>query len=191
MVSTIWGLTPKGDSKTDSGEAYIVFGSSTLSGNIDLASLATAGVTIYAVDQWDVCGVSVSGAGDINGDGFEDILVGAPDADGRNNGSGGAGDTYLIYGGAAWPATIELDQLGSYGGPEGVIIYGAWGEAGGFSGISVSAAGDVNGDGFDDLLIGAEHANGGFLNVATDAGEIYLIYGDDYLPVFHRHHGSR
>ena len=93
---------------------------SSLSASIDLASLGTAGVIIYGIDQWDACGVSVSGAGDINGDGFEDILVGAPEADGRNNGSNGAGDSYVIYGGATLAGDHQARSVGNLrrsGGP--------------------------------------------------------------------------
>ena len=102
---------------------------------IDLASLTAAqGSTIFGADAGDDSGWSVSSAGDVNGDGFDDLLIGA-------EGAGGAGESYVIFGEASLPATIDLASLGS----DGVTIFGA--DARDFSGRSVSSAGDVNGDG--------------------------------------------
>jgi hypothetical protein len=61
---------------------------------IDFAKPGSAGVVIYGIDAGDECGSSVSGAGDINGDGFDDFLIGAPAAAGAGNRKPGAGETY-------------------------------------------------------------------------------------------------
>ncbi|MFO0820430.1 MAG: choice-of-anchor D domain-containing protein [Pirellulales bacterium] len=117
----------------------------------------------------DQSGYSVSGAGDVNGDGFDDLLIGAPMADAGSPARVDAGITYVIFGkSSGFDAEIDL---GSLDGTLGFKIFGA--TAGDRAGY-VSSAGDVNGDGFGDLLVGAP----GFdtLN-ATDAGSAYLIFG--------------
>ena len=141
---------------------------------IDLAALTAAqGTTIFGTDAGDGSGRSVSSAGDVNGDGFDDLLIGASTADASGNGKSNAGDSYVIFGGASLPATIDLATLG----PAGITIFGA-GTAD-WSGFSVSSAGDVNGDGFDDLLIGANGADASG-NAKSRAGDSYLIFGGNF-----------
>ncbi|HQZ66160.1 MAG TPA: Calx-beta domain-containing protein, partial [Planctomycetaceae bacterium] len=115
----------------------------------------------------------MSSAGDVNGDGFDDLLIGASWADASGNGKSYAGDSYVIFGGAALAATIDLATLGS----AGITIFGA--AADDHSGVSVSSAGDVNGDGFDDLLIGAYWADASG-NAKFSAGDSYVIFGGDF-----------
>ncbi|MEI8383067.1 MAG: integrin alpha, partial [Planctomycetota bacterium] len=164
-----------GNSKSLAGDSYVVFGGATLPATIDLANLGSAGITIYGVDASDYSGLSVSGAGDVNGDGFDDLIVGAPSADASGNAKSNAGDSYVIFGGAALPSTIDLASLGT----AGITISGA--DAGDGSGLSVSSAGDVNGDGFDDLLVGAIYADASS-NGKSNAGDSYVIFGGAALP---------
>ncbi len=156
------------DGGTNAGEAYIIFGKAgSIRTNIDLTSLAASdGFIIQGDVAYDVAGFSISSAGDINGDGFADLIVGAPGAD--NNGSA-AGEAYVIFGKAGATRTdIDLTALAASNGfiIRGDLEFDA-------AGRSVSSAGDINGDGFADLIVGAPNgANGGIR-----AGEAYVIYG--------------
>ncbi|MDB5385040.1 MAG: hypothetical protein JWM11_686 [Planctomycetaceae bacterium] len=161
--------------KDNAGATYVIFGSPTLPATIDLGNLGSGGVTIYGVDPDDQSGFAVSSAGDVNGDGFDDVFIGAPGGAGADNTSTGAGESYVVYGGSALPATIDLATLGS----AGVTIYGI--DANDQSGISVSNAGDMNHDGFGDLIIGADKGDGA-TNTKNGAGESYVIFGSDSLP---------
>lgn len=155
--------------KVNRGETYILFGAATSPATLTLASLGTSGVTIVGGNTGDFSGRSVSGAGDVNGDGYADLLIGAPSAAAAGNRKPLAGESYLIFGGAKLPATIDVSALGTMG----MTIFGA--ESGDKSGSAVSNAGDVNGDGFSDILIGAPHAN-------EDHGATCLIFGAASLP---------
>ncbi|MCF6324839.1 MAG: FG-GAP-like repeat-containing protein [Gammaproteobacteria bacterium] len=101
-------------------------------------------------------GRTVSAAGDINGDGFADFIVGAPKHD---NGQSNEGRVYVYFGApegfSSTPWSAEVDQ--------------ARAEFGG----SVASAGDVNGDGFADIIVGARKYDGG----EDDEGRVFVYYG--------------
>lgn len=96
----------------------------------------------------------VAGIGNINGDGLDDLLVGAPLADQPDRDD--AGESYVVFGQAGGFASL-LDPA-SLNGTTGFRVNGV--EIGTASGGSVARAGDVNGDGIDDLLIGAPSTRG-------------------------------
>ena len=154
-----------GDS--DAGESYIVFGKAgTFGTSFDLNTLnGSNGFAIVGIDSSDRSGISLSSAGDVNGDGFDDIIVGAYWAD-QPGGVLDNGESYVIFGKASgFGSTFDLASID---GTNGFRIDGENGND--RSGYSVSAAGDVNGDGFDDVLVGAYGAN-------NQKGETYVVFG--------------
>ncbi len=168
------------NAKAEAGEVYLVFGSGSFAATINLSTIGTTtpGVKFFGADVEDYSGNSVNMAGDVNGDGFDDLIIGAYKADASGNAKLSAGESYLVFGNATLPATIDLNTIGTT--VVGVKIFGA--EAYDYSGRSVSSAGDFNGDGFDDLVIGAPYADGS-ANLENLAGDCYLIFGGPSIPV--------
>ena len=171
------GADGVGTTKQDIGKAYVVFGKSDWSATptVNLGSLnGTTGFIVSGVDLDDGIGRAVAGAGDVNGDGYADILIGAPFTDGFGNAKAFAGESYVVFGKANWAGTPTL-TVSSLNGTNGVTLYGI--DADDSSGISVDGAGDVNGDGFDDIIIGASAADGINNVLESDAGESYIVFG--------------
>jgi hypothetical protein len=160
---------PKADPNGDgSGASYVVFGNDQAwTSPLNLSDLSGSnGFVLKGVSAGDNSGISVSSAGDINVDGFDDVIVGAPTADPNGDGSGAS---YVVFGSdQAWAASINLSSLD---GTNGFVINGV--SAGDNSGVSVSAAGDLNKDGFDDLVTGARLADPN----GDKSGASYVVYG--------------
>jgi hypothetical protein len=146
------------------GAAYVIFGSDQLfPPAIELASLnGVNGFTLVnVVEIAGQVGSSASGAGDINNDGIDDIVIGAL-------GVGGDGESYLVFGtDQGFPAVFELTSLDGTNGfaIRGTDVYGL--------GISGDAAGDVNGDGIADVIVGAPFADANGRN----SGQVYVVFG--------------
>ncbi|WP_222872433.1 integrin alpha [Hankyongella ginsenosidimutans] len=151
---------------SSAGAAYVIYGRSGGLSNLDLTNLTTAdGFRIIGDAVSDVAGTSVSAAGDVNGDGIDDLIVGAflNDAGGSS-----AGAAYVVYGRNGGRSDLDLTNLTV---ADGFRIIGD--AARDFAGTSVSSAGDVNGDGLDDLIVGATGNDAG----GSEAGAAYVIYG--------------
>ena len=164
------------DEQTSVGKSYVIYGSTGFdSGTFNLDALnGRNGFVIEGADIGDLAGSSVSSAGDVNGDGLADLIVGAPGGD--PDGEIGAGESYVIYGSTTFDAPAFA--LSSIDGRNGFVINGI--DAGDGAGGAVSSAGDVNGDGFDDLIVSAASADP---NGESGAGEGYIIYGGPALSV--------
>ena len=134
---------------------------------VNLSGLTGAdGFKIQGEAAGDYSGRSVSGAGDVNGDGFDDLIIGASGADPNGSSSGAS---YVVFGKMnGFGATLNLSTLD---GTNGFKIQGE--VAGDVSGRSVSGAGDVNGDGFADLIIGAFGAS----LEGSASGASYVVFG--------------
>jgi RTX calcium-binding nonapeptide repeat (4 copies)/FG-GAP repeat len=159
--------SPKG--VTNAGQSYVVFGSTKgFSSNLNLSTLnGSNGFKINGIAPGDVSGAALSSAGDVNGDGIDDLLIGAPYASPNGNKSG---QSYVVFGSTkGFNANFDLSTLN---GSNGFKINGI--TAVDIAGVAVSAAGDINGDGIDDLLIGAAY---GSPNGNTQSGQSYVIFG--------------
>ncbi|MBE9098896.1 Calx-beta domain-containing protein [Vacuolonema iberomarrocanum] len=158
------------DGNRSAGASYVVFGSSEgFSANLDLTTLdGSNGFVINGLLEEDRLGRSVSGAGDIDGDGIDDLIIGAAAAD--FGGSGSAGTSYVVLGSReGFSPSLDLTTLD---GSNGFAINGVAEDD--FAGISVSGAGDVNGDGVSDLIVGASAADA---NGNDGAGTSYVVFG--------------
>lgn len=160
----------RGSSKTgspNSGAVYVVFGTSTgLPSQIPVSALnGTNGFQIVGGFQADNAGASVDFAGDVNGDGFDDLLIGAPGSDASAT---NAGSVYVLFGkSTSFQSRLDLSQ---FNGSQGFRIDGRTSS----DGLgNVSSAGDMNGDGFDDILLGTQYSN----RSGTASGAAYVFYG--------------
>ncbi|MBN2008767.1 FG-GAP repeat protein [candidate division KSB1 bacterium] len=173
LAAAPFGGGPSG-SRPDCGSYFIALGRVQWTKNINFSDQ----IVIYGVDSGD--GISDDKyypgmqivTGDLNNDGFDDVLIGAPGGDGPNNTRSNCGESYVILGKAELPQKIDLRynaDLTCYGvdANDHCVRLGS---------------GDVNGDGYDDLLIGARDADGKDNNY-QDAGEIYIVYGRDSFPL--------
>ncbi len=133
---------------------------------LDLIDLdGSNGFRINGIDQGDFSGCSVSGAGDVNGDGIDDVIIGARFA--YLDDLTWVGESYVVFGGSdGFPTSFDLASLDGTNGFQlnGVNAYDV-------TGLSVSGAGDVNGDGIDDVIIGAPGSE------QYSKGQSYVVFG--------------
>ncbi len=144
------------------GKVYVWYGSSTGLSDGDDASDADWSITAEA--SGDEFGESVASAGDVNGDGYDDVIVGARYND---DVAGSAGKAHLWHGSAT-----GLASGGNAGNADAYIVAGDGSDN---FGDSVASAGDVNGDGYADVIGGAYHGGYGY------AGKANLWYGHGYI----------
>ncbi len=146
------GIIYYANGQTDEGAAFVYHGS--------ISGINSTPATIVESNQsYATLGISVSSAGDVNGDGFSDVIVGA---DGYDNGQTGEGAAFVYHGSSSGisttaAATIESNQANAN------------------LGISVSSAGDVNGDGYSDVIVGAYYYDNG----QTNEGATFVYHGSE------------
>jgi hypothetical protein len=162
------------------GRSYVVFGRPGTQ-PIDLAAVGAGdrGFMVSGRNGYDASGAAVAAAGDVNGDGLDDVLIGAP-ANYWKYAFFGRGFTYVIFG-RTDTTPIKLSQVDA--GVGGFVMQGE-GISYDRSGWSVASAGDINGDGLADLLIGAPDANSEPYDAGYYGGRAYVVLGKtDTAPV--------
>jgi hypothetical protein len=163
-----WSVHAAGDVNGD-GYGDVIIGApywdngQTNEGRVFVFHGSASGLSTTAAWTWEPdiagsqAGKSVSTAGDVNGDGYSDVIIGAP---GYSNGQNGEGAVFVFHGSASGLASAP-----SWSAESGTVSDSL--------GYSVACAGDVNGDGFSDVIIGApRHDNG-----QTDEGKTYIYHG--------------
>jgi hypothetical protein len=146
--------------ETDEGAAFVFYGSAA---GIASATPDMAHARLEGDQQGAQMGYSVGGAGDINGDGYDDIIVGAGRYDAGERGEGAA---FLFLGSESGIANAS---------PSSAHVMFESDQDGAWMGTAVSGAGDVNGDGFDDVIVGAYRYDSGH----TNEGAVFVYLGGD------------
>lgn len=163
ILADAQGADPEG--RTNAGEMHVFYGRNDFPSFLSLSD-TPGDLTIYGKAPDDKLSYS-SAVGDVTGDGVGDLILGAVTASpGERGRRQWAGEVYVIYGGDDLPKLLDLKKT-----PPDLRIMGD--DAGDQAGFLVYAA-DLNGDGIDDLLIGARRADP---KGRDKAGEVYVIYG--------------
>ncbi len=162
-----------GSGLTGNGAVWVIFSNGPNFTDIDLSTPPTNTMVIYGASAGDQLGESVA-VGDVNNDGYDDIIMGSINGAGPGDSRSTAGEVWIYYGHyGTFPSTVNLNAS-----PANVtVIYGADTEDN-LGGALTS--GDVNGDGYEDIIIGAKYSDG-FQNQGVMNGEVWIVYGSSAL----------
>jgi hypothetical protein len=173
------------------GEAFIMFGKPNGYKNIRLKELTPDdGFRLSSIELFDAVGTGMSGIGDFNGDGVSDLVVSAYRAKGRNNDLKEVGEVYVIYG-SDEPNHFSDFNLSELTPDKGFTIYGANEQS--YFGAQVYGVGDVNGDGYSDIIISKFDSSvildksediqeAPDLKIDADPGSVIVLFGRPNQP---------
>jgi hypothetical protein len=162
------------------GEVAVVLSSGSIAGEVDLAKVQIDDVPgnvsiVYGADPQDLFGAEVA-TGDLNRDGYDDLVVGAQFGDGPDNTRPDCGDVVIVWGGPNFGGRV-VDVRNPPGDSSVTSVYGR--DEGDRLGVWVST-GDFDGDGFTDAYLGADQGDGPD-GGRIHAGEVYVLYGSSDL----------
>ncbi len=158
-----------GNARSQAGQTHLLLGASSWPSVIDLNT--SPGTIMYGARPDDLIGLGQA-AGDINGDGIQDLIEGAYKSNSLSNLQTAAGRVHIVFGRTSWPATIDLETA------DDVTIWGT--KTNDFLG-SNQFADDINGDGTADLFVGAPFADGQN-DSRMDAGDVNVFFGRANWP---------
>jgi hypothetical protein len=179
------------DDRDNAGAVFVYYGRAARPRRLDLLDLpdAAAGIVlIVGAHPGDRLGIWVD-SGDVDGDGARDLILGADQADGPGGARPDCGAVYVLFGGQAWPALIDLAAPGAL---RTAVIHGV--DPSDHFGSTILSR-DVDGDGRDDLIVaaglarGSSQIDGTFLaggdgpdNDRRDAGEVQVLFSASPFP---------
>lgn len=171
-VSAPFGDGP-GNARNDSGEIYVIFGNDTKILNEMNLINASADMVIYGADDHDLAGQAL-GMGDINGDGYDDLVIGAQYADGAGNANADGGEIYIIYGGKRTNLSTAYD-LNPTGSPPhaNATLYGQ--KTNYHFGYTIMVT-KFDSDKYADIFVLERYGDGSTTGV-LNAGRVYVIWG--------------